>query len=646
MAALRKGLIFRTLRNRVVRSHPRGLPHHPPQKHLVLISDMAARMEEQMGQRLGLKSLTLVNYKGFENHVVNLRHTNILVGANNAGKSTALGALRLLAAMLPQARRVNPNDSGEVEGRVLRGWSITNAAVEASAFSDENIRHDFRLDETRIEASTTAGARLVASWADMSDLDEDERAPAGRYFVFPPDGGKITNPRAAARDLVPNIGVVPTLTPLDDRESYVGDETLRKNLTSRRSSRYFRNALYRLTPEEWIDFTSFVYERTPELTSLDLHRAEGTVEDDFDLFYEEEGTRREREIGWAGDGVQIWLQALYHLWRQQDAPVVLLDEPDVFLHPDLQRRLARTLFATGQQTILATHSVEMLAEAEPGSAVWIDRSRRRAERPKGDGSLALMGRRLGSGYELGVGRALRSRVALFVEGDDAPVLAHVARQLGSRTVASSDGYATIPLGGFTRNSVAGAFAETMDALGAGVKTFVVLDGDLRAPEIRESEVRRLEGAGATVHMWQWRELENYLLVPSAIAKVSGLTLQDSRELLALVIDDLRDEALRALQSTRIEERGHKDSSTGALAPKTVLERADNEFESAWASEEGRLSLVDPKRAIRAVNRTLQLRKAKTVNVHSLAKAIPRGDIHPEVRSVVDHLEVLIEGDWR
>lgn len=596
-----------------------------------------------MAQRPALKTLTMVNYKGFANHTVNLKRTNVLVGANNAGKSTALGAIRLLAAMVPQARRINPNGIGEVEGRTTRGWPITGAALEASAFSDENIRHDFRLQETRIEATTTTGVRLVASWADMQDYAEDEQPPAGVFFVFPPDGGDIMQPRAVARELVPDIGVVPTLTPLDDREPFVKEETLRRNRTSKRSSRYLRNTLYSLSTEDWIDFTSFVYERTPELTHLSLHMAQDSLDDAFDLFYEEEGTRSEREIGWAGDGIQVWLQALYHLWRQRDAPVVVLDEPDVFLHPDLQRRLARTLFATDQQTILATHSVEILAEAEPGSAVWIDRARRAAERPKGDGALALLGRRLGSGYELGVGRALRSRVALFVEGDDAPVLAHLARRLGMTSVASSDAYATVPLGGFSRHGVGGAFAETMSALGAEVRTYVLLDGDLRSDEVRAAETSELKKSGAKVHLWHRRELENYLLVPSAIAKVSGLSLREAKEMLEVVLDELEADALLALQTTRLEEKGHKGSTTGSKAPKTILESALAEFQGRWATREGRLAVVDAKLAIRSLNRRLQPLKARPLNVHSLAKAVPSAEMHPEVRKVVEDLDALISG---
>jgi predicted ATPase len=589
-----------------------------------------------------LKSLRLINYKGFENHTISLRRTNVLVGANNAGKTTALGALRLIVAMLPQARRVAPPGVGQVEERPTRGWPITAAAVEASAFSDENIRYDFRPNETRIEVTTNTGVRLVASWANIENYDLDEARPPGMYFVFPPDGGAIMPPRTVAQSLTPNVAVVPPLTPLDDRESYVKDDTLRRHIAGRKASRYFRNALYRLNEEEWRDFASYVYERTPELANLSLYRAEGTLQDDFDLFYTEERTRHEREIGWAGDGIQIWLQVLFHLWRQRGSNVVILDEPDVFLHPDLQRRLARTLFGTAQQTIVATHSVEILAEAEPGSAVWVDRSRRNSERPSADGSLALMGRRLGSGYELGVGRALRSRFVLFVEGDDAPVLAHLARRLGKSAVASSDNYATVPLGGFSRNWLASAFTETMVALGGTVKTFVILDGDLRCQEAIGIETRELRKVGAQVHVWRRRELENYLLEASAIAKVARISRGDAEELLIAAVDEQKDEAITALQAQRLDECKRKIGAAAKLAHKTVLENARAEFDACWATFEGQLGLVDAKVTIRMLNTRLQAHNAKTINVHSLARNIPPNDISSEVQGVIEDLERLIE----
>lgn len=582
-----------------------------------------------------LRSLKLVNYKGFSSHTISFRHSNVLVGANNAGKSTALGALRLLAAMLPQARRIRPNGTGEIDGRRYAGWTITAQAIEDSAFSDENVRHDFLPLETKIELMLTSGVRLVASWDDIRDYEDDEAPPRGTFFVFPPDGGPLIPPRKAAQDLTPQIGVVPTLTPLDDRESFITDETLRRHLTGRRSSRYFRNALYRLEPRDWEAYITYVYERTPELSNLILHRAQSGATDDFDLFFEEEGTRREREIAWAGDGIQIWLQALFHIWRQRDAPVVLLDEPDVFLHPDLQRRLARALFAAGQQTVLATHSVEILAEAEPGSAVWIDRGRRTAERPRSDGALGLMGRRLGSGYELGVVRALRSNVALFVEGDDVPVIAHLARRLNAKEVASSQSYATIPLGGFSRNTLASAFAETMSALGSRVSTVVVLDGDMRSSEAVRAETVSLVASGAHVHVWQRREIENYLLSAAAISAVSGVTRQVAEKMLEAAIESLAEDAHNDLLAQRMSERKLKGNSTAKLSDKTVIVNCTSEFKSTWSSKAGKLALVDAKAVLGRLNSELQQLGAKTLNWHSLAKSIPAAEIDDDVRTLVN-----------
>jgi hypothetical protein len=585
-----------------------------------------------------LRSIKLVNYKGFAHHTIRLKGSNVLIGANNAGKSTALGAIRLLAAMVPVARRTAPTTVARVDGMQVLVWPITAKAIEISALSFENIRHDFRPTETRIEAVASTGARMVVSWP--ADEDADGDSIAGVFSVYPPDG-MSPKPRVIAQTLLPTIAIVPTLTPLEQHESLVGAETVTRHLNGRRSSRYFRNALALLSDSELAEFTAFIYERTPEIHNLSLVRSFGNKDDVFDLFFEEESNRHEREIGWAGDGIHIWIQCLFHLWRQRDASVVILDEPDVFLHPDLQRRLARALFGQGRQTIVATHSVEILAECEPGSAVWIDRSRRSAERPRPDGALALLGRRLGSGYELGVGRALRSRTVLFVEGDDAPLLARFAAVLGMRSVASSENYATVPLGGFGRNWRAGAFTETMAALGGSVETFVVLDGDLRSQEEIEAELAELRKSRARICVWARREIENYLLVPEAIAKASSVPVADAAEMLAAAIEMHRDEASLALQTQRLEERRRKGSATARLSERTVLQLAMEEFGDLWASTDGRRSVVDAKLVLRTLNGALQAAKKRTVNPHSITKGMTKAGVHEDIVKMLQAFEALL-----
>lgn len=580
-----------------------------------------------------LRSIRLRNYKGFRDHTISLRvGVNILVGANNAGKSTALGALRLIAAMLPTARRLNPSRTGLLGGQTLRGWPVTAAALEASAFALENIRYDFRPDETTIEVLTTQRAKLVVAWEE----DYDGNGVIPMYYVIPPAGTYIT-PREAARDLTPDIAILPTFTPVEDREPHVTDETIRRNLTSRRASRYFRNSLLRLESDSWRLFKEFALLHTPEMGDLEIRHASETADNDLDLFYVEPETRHLREIVWAGDGMQIWLQILFHYWRQRECPVVLLDEPDIFLHPDLQRRLARTIFPEQRQVILATHSTEILAEAEPGSALWVDRSRRTAERPRSDGAISLIGRRLGSGYELGVARALRSSTVLFIEGDDAPILAQMARALGFDSVSLAESYATVPLGGFSRRDLAAAFSETVGALGGDVRTVVLLDGDLRSFQATQDEVALLRKSAALVHVWQRREIENYLLQPGAISAVSGLALDEAAELLERNLEINKSEALLTLNSARLIE-GHGKG----LAHKTILKMASAEFEDLWAAPEGRVSVVDPKQVLKGMNSELQQASMKTVSALSLARNMAADQAPGEIRRFLQAFAAVID----
>ena len=44
--------------------------------------------------------------------------------------------------------------------------------------------------------------------------------------------------------------------------------------------------------------------------------------------------RMTRELYWAGFGFQIWCQILTHLSRVDDSGLVVIDEPEVYLHPE------------------------------------------------------------------------------------------------------------------------------------------------------------------------------------------------------------------------------------------------------------------------------------------------------------------------
>ena len=59
--------------------------------------------------RTKLRQIEFKNYKAFSRFTLTLHSMNILVGPNSSGKSTAIGAIRILAFALRVARSKKPS---------------------------------------------------------------------------------------------------------------------------------------------------------------------------------------------------------------------------------------------------------------------------------------------------------------------------------------------------------------------------------------------------------------------------------------------------------------------------------------------------------------------------------------------------------
>src|SRR3989442_538137 len=112
--------------------------------------------------QLGVKSLVLQNFKAFQRLNLPLEgQVSVLVGPNNAGKSTAISALRSAAAMTRIAFRKNPSTRPKDLGYSVWGYPFTSAQQQ---LDDENLRWDFRQQEVRLELEFTSGLSLRAIW--------------------------------------------------------------------------------------------------------------------------------------------------------------------------------------------------------------------------------------------------------------------------------------------------------------------------------------------------------------------------------------------------------------------------------------------------------------------------------------------------
>ncbi|MEU5724982.1 AAA family ATPase [Micromonospora sp. NPDC047738] len=576
-----------------------------------------------------LKELHLRNFRAFSSFRVNFRKENVLVGPNSAGKSTILTALRLARACLRSAYRVAPSRPVHHEGSWLQAYPIPTKEFEVLR---ESVHHEFRDLEASLVLRWDSGVSLTAVWPPESDEDQEP------YFYLRNKVGNNPRNPTSVKSEFHDIYAVPTLTPLEHEEGVLSNEYARKNLDTRLASRQFRNHARLLYESgDWPDFISFAepwlggYELLKPTVSFGVASTPGV-----DLFYREPGSSREKEVVWAGDGFQIWTQLLFQLYRGRGFKSVLLDEPEVFLHPDIQRRLVRLLCSLDQQFIFATHSAEVLTEVDASSIVWVEKSRRRAIRNPQDEQLFAMSSSIGSAFNLALAKALRAKCVLFVEGQDAKWLRSLSRTLGYKNLERDTSLAVVPINGFSHWERAQHFGWiAKEFLNEAIKGYVILDRDYRLPEQVKEIERSLTSDGIGVHTWKKKEIESYLLVPEAIARLAKVPLSTVEELIEKAVSAEASHVFGQITAERVEI----ETKLG-IHRATIMEDARNQFDLNWSNESYRRSAAPPKKILSAVNAGLQALGKKAVSFDALARGLRREEIDPEMAHVLEQIETL------
>ena len=149
-------------------------------------------------------------------------------------------------------------------------------------------------------------------------------------------GSPITTASQFKREFNCTIGFVPVLGPVEHIEQLHEREAARLALFNYRVARNFRNIWHHF-PELFPEFREAIRSTWP---GMDVKKPEVSTsygKPRLHMFCPEE--RIDREIFWAGFGFQVWCQMLTHVIQSKSASIFLIDEPDIYLHSDLQRQL-------------------------------------------------------------------------------------------------------------------------------------------------------------------------------------------------------------------------------------------------------------------------------------------------------------------
>ena len=285
------------------------------------------------------------------------------------------------------------------------------------------------------------------------------------------------------------------------------------------------------------------------------------------------------------------------------------------------------------QTITATHSVEMLAEANEESVIWVDKSRPRAILRPEPGSMDDLSGQIGSHFNLRLATALKAKVVLFVEGDDMTILRRIADTIGAPELSSESTCAVIPMKGYTNWEHIEPFEWFMKKfLHDAVNVFVILDRDYRTESEVSGVKALLSSSGVVCHVWKRKELESYLIEMGPLTRLTGLSRSEINSILDSVAQD-------ELLDQKNEIESHVAQATG-------IQRSIAHFRPLFSDRKWLRERLPPKKLLAGLNRELQARGVKTVSAQKIARELTEREVNREMKEALRRVRAKQHLNWQ
>lgn len=574
------------------------------------------------------------NFKSFQKFTIILNKFNVLVGPNNSGKSTIIGSLKILAEGIRKAKSKKPTTVKGADGINTLGYTIDLSHVPVAT---ENVFYNYDDSEP---------ATITFNLSSNNSLKIVFHEPGTCYMICETSEGIIHRPAEFNLHFNIDIGYVPVLGPVEYKEREFQKEAARQALLSYTASRNFRN-IWHHYPENFEEFRNLVKDTWP---GMDIERPEIDRSGEhpiLNMFCPED--RIPREIFWAGFGFQVWCQMLTYIIKNKNASIFLIDEPDIYLHSDLQRQLIGILKFLGPDILIATHSTEMISESDINEVLVINKSQRTAKRIKNLSQLQDIFNTLGSNLNPTLTQIAKTKRVIFVEGRDFSIIAKIARKLGSERVATRSSFAVVPVEGFNPQRLR-AFKQGIEStIGSRIVSAVIFDRDYRCDDEVSDELSHLQEDNLLAHIHNSKELENYLLLPTAInkaihSKISDIESRSGRQiafsedvshLLDMISSDLKHKILAQLQARQFDYLRKRNPE---IDKSNITEEILDKFESSWSSIEKRLTILPGKEILSRLNEYLQTNYKFTISISEIINNAEESEIDKDFKELIKRME--------
>lgn len=506
-----------------------------------------------------LANARIERFKRIEDATLPFAPLNVLVGANNAGKSSIIQALHFGVGVLQTLNLIGSRKGAATLNPSQLIYSPTESVYPLGGggrlLEDESqsIKISFGLDNgeqcsVAIRKGRNRNIKVQVEGVDTAKKISDLSKP---FTIFSPG-----------------------LAGIAKNEQFVSDGVLLRTLARGDANLVLRNILLRLWGKpEWKLFLDDLRQVFPD-ADIKVSWSEDTDEY-IDVSYIQHD--RSVPIELAGTGALQAMQILSYIHRFTPN-LVVLDEPDSHLHPNNQRLLCDLLRSIstdrGTQVVLTTHSRHVV-DALSGTVqfLWVRNST--VEAVSIDDQIGVL---------LDIG-ALDIRERVNSQNADAIVLTEDTNTLGLETLLYSNGFSkdrtlVLPYHGVTSVKNLRPLLNMINSTNRSAVVIVHRDRDFLLDDEVKSWQIAIRNLKAEPFVTHGTDVESHLASPDHLASLNaGVSADDFRQQIEDAAKSINDDLVAAYVNGRISiERENGNSGRinhGKLAASAPKELENN-----------------------------------------------------------------------
>ena len=574
-----------------------------------------------------LRSLQLKNFRGFSDHRLELEKQSILVGRNNAGKTTIIEALRVLSVCQSRAQTTGFLPCPEWLFPHCNGAGF-RPALDVIDFDYANVQHEY---------NTTEPAIIIAKLTNNHEIHVFIGKDSSEVFCqLRRSSREVVHDRSATNfKLFGSTKVMPPIGSLLPREKVIAKDRLNRFLDGYLAYRHFRNQLWE-RPSDYRLFKELLEQTWGHLSIQHFENDHGEGQNEFSLLVRE--GRFTSEISWHGHGLQAWMQTVWFLARTSRSANIVLDEPDVYLHADLQRKLVKMIEGLKfGQAIIATHSPEIISDVPFQNVIVVQKRDQVSKAAERAAAIQLSLRDMGSIHSVQLSKLATRGLILFVEGEDRLLLGEVAYKLGAKVFDSFSEIAIHEIDGSGNWQRAIGAAKTLhQASGGEVKSALLIDRDYLSPDEVDEMVVKASANFLTLTVWHKKEIENYFILPGPIARLcsarSARTVEEAEieALISRISHDMEEDLILSYVD-KIRARDPR------LSTKAAYKKAKEYIATEISAGNSLQDMVSGKNLVSALSRECKSAYGASFNALAICKESEIAEVPEEMKSYVAQL---------